>query len=47
MEGVIVIRAIKYKNMWMENTFAHAHLWRRITQIEYSNQKIAQQVLKW
>ena len=35
------------KNMWLENTLAHEHLWRGITQIEYSNQKIAQQVWKW
>ena len=28
--------------MWLENTLAHEHLWRGITQIEYSNQKIAQ-----
>ena len=33
--------------MWLENTLAHEHLWRGITQIEYSNQKIARQVLKW
>ena len=30
--------------MWLENTLAHEHLWRGITQIEYSNQKILQQV---
>ena len=30
--------------MWLENTLAHEHLWQGITQIEYSNQKIAQQV---
>ena len=30
--------------MWLENTLAHEHLWRGITQFEYSNQKIAQQV---
>ena len=33
--------------MWLENTLAHAHFWRGITQIEYSNQKMAQQVWKW
>ena len=32
------------KNMWLENILAHAHLWRGSTQIEYSSQKMAQQV---
>ena len=31
------------KNIWLENTLAHTHLWRGSTQIEYSSQKIAQQ----
>ena len=30
--------------MWLEKTLAHEHHWRGITQIEYWNQKIAQQV---
>ena len=30
----------------LENILAHAHLWRGSTQIEYSSQKIAQQVRK-
>ena len=32
------------KNIWLENILAHAHLWRGSTQIEYSSQKMAQQV---
>ena len=32
------------KNMWLERILGHEHLWRGITQIEYSNQKIAKQV---
>ena len=32
------------KIMWLENILAHAHLWRGYTQIEYSSQKMAQQV---
>ena len=32
------------KNMWLENILAHSHLWRGSTQIEYSSQKMAQQV---
>ena len=28
------------KNMWLEHTLAHAHLWRGSTQIEYSSQKM-------
>ena len=33
--------------MWLENIFAHTHRWRGSTQIEYSSQKMAQQVWKW
>ena len=43
-EGVRAIRAIKYKNMLLEKILAHGHLWRGSTQIEYSSQKMAQQV---
>ena len=43
-EEVRVIQAMKYKNMWLENILEHAHLWRGSTQIEYSSQKMAQQV---
>ena len=32
--------------MWLENIFAHGHLWRGRTQIEYLSQKMAQQVWK-
>ena len=33
------------KSMWLElNILAHAHLWRGSTQIDYSSQKMAQQV---
>ena len=31
-------------NMWLENIGGHEHLWRGSTQIEYSSQKVAQQV---
>ena len=34
----------KTNNMWLENILAHGHLWRGSTQIEYSSQKVAQQV---
>ena len=30
------------KNMWLEHTLVHAHLWHKSTQIEYSSQKMAQ-----
>ena len=36
--------ATKCQNMRWENILAHARLWRESTQIEYSSQKIAQQV---
>ena len=39
-EGVRAIRAMKYKNMWLEHILAHAHLWRGNTQIDI-------QVKKW
>ena len=29
--------------MWLENIFAHAHLWRGSTQMEYSIKQMAQQ----
>ena len=45
-EGVRAIRAIKYQKKRLENILAHAHLWRGSTQIEYSSQKMAQQVRK-
>ena len=32
------------QKMWLEHILAHAHLWRGSTQIEYSSQKMAQQV---
>ena len=41
-EGVRAIRAMKSKNVWLENILAHAHLGRGSTQIEYSSQKMAQ-----
>ena len=41
-EKVRAIQALKYKNMWLKNILAHAHLWRGSTQIEYSSQKMAQ-----
>ena len=43
-EGVKAIRAIKYKIVWLENILAHAHLWCGSTQIEYSSQRMTQQV---
>ena len=43
-EGVQAIQAIKYKKKWLENILVHVHVWRGSTQIEYSRQKIAQQV---
>ena len=43
-ELVPAIQAIKYKIMWLENILAHAHLWRGSTQIEYSSQRMTQQV---
>ena len=32
------------KNMGLKNILAHEHLWRGSTQIEYSSQKMTQQV---
>ena len=44
-EGVPAIRAMKYKKkLWLENILAHTHLWHGSTQIEYSSQKMAQQI---
>ena len=43
-ERVRAIRAIQCKEYLAGNILAHAHLWRRSTQIEYSSQKMAQQV---
>ena len=37
-------RAIKYKNMWLENILMHMHLCHGSTQLEYSSQKMAQQI---
>ena len=34
------------KKKRLQNILAHAHLWRGSTQIEYSSQKMAQQVQK-
>ena len=42
--GIRAIQAIKYKNLWLENILAHGHLWHGSTQIEYSSQKMAEQV---
>ena len=36
----------KIQKKRLENILAHAHLWRGSTQIEYSSQKMAQQVRK-
>ena len=43
-EGVRAIRAIKYKKKGTEKHTCAAHLWRGSTQIEYSRQKMTQQV---
>ena len=43
--GVPAIRATEYKkNKGPEKIVAHTHLWRESTQIEHSNQRMAQQV---
>ena len=43
-DGVRAIRATKYEK-YMAGKFARAsHLWRESTKIEYSSQKMAQQV---
>ena len=43
-EGVGAIRAIKYQKKGLKNILAQAHLWRESTPIEYSRQKMTQQV---
>ena len=44
-EGVRAIQAMKYKK-YAAGKYTPAHLWRGSTQIEYSRQKMAQQVRK-
>ena len=41
-EGVREFRATKYKKMWRENIFAHAHLGRESTEMVYTSQKMEQ-----
>ena len=43
-EGVRAFRATKYKKYMTGKFTRAAHLWREITEIEYSDQKMAQEV---
>ena len=43
-EGVRAFRATKYKKYMAVKFTRAAHLWREITEIEYSDQKMAQEV---
>ena len=43
-EGVRAFRAKKYKKYMAGKFTRAAHLWREITEIEYSDQKMAQEV---